>query len=55
MPGDASICSRWSADTIAVRCRAHGTAVANAYHASSHKKQMSGLIASTSSMTRRGL
>ena len=30
-------------------------AVANAYHASSHRKQMSGLIASTSSITRRGL
>src|ERR1700678_3877836 len=53
--GDANVCSRRSADTIAVRCRAHGTAVANAYHASSHRKQMSGLMASTSSITRRGL
>ncbi|CFR97224.1 Uncharacterised protein [Mycobacterium tuberculosis] len=50
-----NICSSRSAAIIAVRCRAQGTAVANAYHASSHKKQMSGLIASTSSITRRGL
>src|ERR1700761_5650989 len=53
--GEDSIDSRCSAETIAVRCRAHGTAVAKAYHASSHRKQMSGLIASTSSITRRGL
>src|ERR1700758_1245379 len=53
--GDDNVDSSRSAETIAVRCRAQGTAVANAYHASSHRKQMSGLIARTSSITRRGL
>ena len=50
-----SFSSRRWAVTIAVRCRIHGTAAAYANHASSHRKQMSGLIASTSSMTRIGL
>ena len=54
-PARRSLVSSPSAAIIAVRWRDHGTAVANAYQASSQRKQMSGLIASTSSMTCSGL